>query len=516
MRNLTFNPAGNIDEAQLVRAVTEQFPLKKESLVTEQLTYFDTFDWRLFNNSLVLYEAQKELLLHHTDTGEMQRLTIPAPPVFIHDFPESQIKNILAPLIEMRALLKLAEVRSEYTPYRVLNNDEKTVAWLVFEKVTPLRNQDAGAVPLQVAVKPVRGYNQFETVAQQLQAMGCTPTDKDTYRLALESVGRQPGDYSSRLDVQLDPKMRADEAAKILLRVMLDVMKRNEAYVKTDVDTEFLHDFRVAVRRTRSALSQIKEVLPPEITVRYKQDFAFIGKMSNDLRDLDVYLLAEDAYRAMLPDVLKNDIDPLFDYLRQKRRSALKKVVEGLNSKEYAAILKDWETFLDEPPVGSPRAHNAARPVIDLARARIYKRYRQIVKAGKDILANTEDEKLHALRIQCKKLRYLMEFFSSLFPDKKINRLIKQLKKLQDNLGDFNDYAVQEEYLLQIADEIPLSDPQQARKTLLAIGSLVDTLHQQQIRVKGEFAQTFTHFASAKNRTMFKDLFKPARKEVAS
>jgi len=511
LANLKFNLPDEYNEQKLVKALTEHSPLKKEASITEKLTYYDTFDWRLYNSSLVLYESEKELFLNQVGNGLAQQVKITSPPVFIQDFPESIIKKQLAPVIEMRALLKLADVRSQFTPYRVLNKDEKTVAWLIIEQVTPIRRKDGDVIPLQVSVKPMRGYAEFEAVAEQLQAIGCTPTEKGSFFLALEAVGRYPGDYSGKVRVQLDPEMRSDEAAKTLLRAMLDVMRRNEAYIKKDIDTEFLHDFRVAVRRTRSALSQIKDVYPEETTNRCKQDFTYIGKLSNDLRDLDVYLLAEDSYKAMVPDVLRNDIDPLFEYLRQKRGRALKTVVDGLNSKRYTTIMKDWEAFLNEPPVGSPRALNAAVPVIDLACDRIYKRYRRIVKDGKAILTNTEDEKLHDLRIECKKLRYLMEFFASLFPTKDMARLIKQLKNLQDNLGDFNDLCVQEEYLMNIANELPLTD-QQSRKTLLAVGSLVDTLHQERLKVKDEFAQTFTAFASPANRTLFKKLFSPHKK----
>ena len=63
-------------------------------------------------------------------------------------------------------------------------------------------------------------------------------------------------------------------------------------------------------------------------------------------------------------------------------------------------------------------APNAKLPVIDLACKRIYKKYRGVVKAGNLILENAEDEMLHVLRIHCKKLRYLMEFFPVCFPQK--------------------------------------------------------------------------------------------------
>ena len=184
-----------------------------------------------------------------------------------------------------------------------------------------------------------------------------------------------------------------------------------------------------------------------------------------------------------------------------------------MRSKKYAKILHDWEAFLKVPREDSATAANAKLPVIYLARKRIYMKYRGVVKAGNLIIKNTEDEMLHVLRIQCKKLRYLMEFFSSLFPRKKINVLIEQLKKLQDNLGDFNDLCVQEEYLLNITKKLPATH-QQLKKTLVTIGSLIGTLDRERQAVKDAFSKTFTDFASPANRKLFRELFtlKPGKK----
>ena len=217
----------------------------------------------------------------------------------------------------------------------------------------------------------------------------------------------------------------------------------------------------------------------------------------------------------MLPSVLRDDFAPLFEYLHKKRSRALQKVIRSLKTKKYARVLDDWQAFLNEPPQESSNAMKAELPITDLARKRIYKKYRRVVKAGNLILENAEDEMLHVLRIHCKKLRYLMEFFSSLFARKKINVLIAQLKKLQDNLGDFNDLCVQEEYLLNVTTELPATHPQ-LKKTLVAIGSLVSALGRERQMVKDAFAETFTDFASPENKELFQELFKSKAKESVS
>ena len=85
--------------------------------------------------------------------------------------------------------------------------------------------------------------------------------------------------------------------------------------------------------------------------------------------------------------------------------------------------------------------------------------------------------------------------------------LVKQLKKLQDNLGDFNDYVVQGEYLIQILQDLSL-EGEQARLALASIGGLVGHLDEEKARVQGEFAQTFRDFAARENQKRFKMLFK--------
>jgi CHAD domain-containing protein len=213
----------------------------------------------------------------------------------------------------------------------------------------------------------------------------------------------------------------------------------------------------------------------------------------------------------MLPTFLQAKIEPLFNHLRKKRAKALQNVIEGLESDEYTRILDDWENFLNQSSSETDIAPNADRPIIDLASERIYKRFRGVIKTGTKCLESEEEELLHILRIDCKKLRYLLEFFSSLYPAEQTSLLISQLKTLQDNLGEFHDLCVQQEYLMNTSNELLESEPN-LKGTLISIGSLLSTLEGEKVRVKGEFAETFNRFSSTKNRQLFKDLFKDGKK----
>lgn len=504
-----FNLPGEYDIEQFINESSDPYTVKKERVKNETIRIYDTFDWRLFNKSLVLYTCADKLCLRRLSKREiLHSVDITSFPVFMWEFPSGKLKEQLAAVIGVRALLKLVEIQSRSMPYRLLDREGKTVVRLVYEEIRSSRKKNAPALAAHLWLQPVMGYSKHcQEIARRFEQAGLTVnTEDDIYFKGLKAADKTPGSYSTKVTLQLAPHMRADEATKVILRFLLHVIQVNAAHIEKDIDTEFIHDFRVAVRRTRAALGQIRSVFPAETTERFKKDFAFVGQLTNELRDLDVCLLKEEAYKAKVAPVLRNDIEPLFDYLRKKRSEAFQKVIRGLKSKRYATILKDWETFLDTSPQDSPAATNAQVSVITLARKRILKKYQSAVKAGNRISESADDKMLHVLRIHCKKLRYLMEFFASLFHAEIINNLIEQLKRLQDNLGDFNDLRVQEEYLLTVAKQLPVNRGQ-SEKIFLAIGSLVGALAGDRQIVRNAFAETFADFSAPANKELFQNLF---------
>jgi CHAD domain-containing protein len=280
----------------------------------------------------------------------------------------------------------------------------------------------------------------------------------------------------------------------VILRELLHIIQGNTEGIKNDIDTEFLHDFRVAVRRTRALLSQMKEVFPADVTARFKKDFAYVGTMTNRVRDLDVYLLHKAHYTALLPAPVRADIEPLFVYLQRERAKAFRTLVRRLDSKTYADILCRWEAFLGQPPAAHAATAKASRPIIKVVRKRLRRRCRSVVQLGSQLLTETDDQRLHALRIACKKLRYVLEFFVSLLPGKKTALLVQHLRALQDNLGAWHDLVVQQETLRHFATMFV--GPDQQHHTLLAIDILMHRLEEEKQTAGQAFPALFAAFAS--------------------
>lgn len=300
--------------------------------------------------------------------------------------------------------------------------------------------------------------------------------------------------------------MAANSAARLILRELLQTIRASEEGIKADTDIEFLHEYRVAVRRTRSALSQIRRVFPPEQIRYYRQEFGNLGRRTNELRTLDVFLSMELDYRGRLPVDLSDDISPLFELLNLRRSEALAKVVAELESESYGRFMNEWERFVHQP-IGQNHPRNAREPIIKLARKRIRRQYQAILERGALTLHHPDDDLLHALRIECKKLRYLLEFFAELFRPEETIPPLKQLKRLQENLGAVSDLGDQRDYLYSIAEVLDM-ERAQTRRTLLAIGILIETVDREQQAMRADFAKSFKRFSAPRHQQQFQNMLK--------
>jgi CHAD domain-containing protein len=301
-------------------------------------------------------------------------------------------------------------------------------------------------------------------------------------------------------------------ARKIIASLLGDVQACEEAIV-ADVDTESLHAFRVNLRKIRSALSLFTGVFAEEECLRLKTSLGDIMEQTNRLRDLDVYLQDREDYFGMVPDSIQNGLHLLFDMLAEERAECHQAVALFLTSTEYQqsmALLRGEFAGEDSPPPGLC----GFSPVVPFARTLIWKRYRKTRRLARSIGADTPDEMVHKLRIACKKLRYLMEFFEPLFFDASFARLIKALKRLQDNLGRFNDYSVQQRNLAGFLQTHRRREMAESMALAESVGALVAMLHQRRRSERSLVMANAARFGSARTRAKFKKLFAPGARHA--
>ncbi len=469
--------------------------------------YFDSFDWRLYRAGLALAFCGDEWRLQELAGGRLraaQPVWTTRWPRFASDFPVAgELRAALEDLLGVRALVNLTTARGEMQTWQWHDRDGGSILRGTVWTLRPARAATTAAAAANAAPQaaittgaPVRWLElqaprgQKKAAARavsRLAALGCQPLAQPPLALLLRAAGIEPASYSPRFAARLLPAMSAREALREVGLILVRGMRQNEAGVAADLDTEFLHDLRVAVRRQRSALAIFKNVLPPEATAGFGRELAALGRLTGPLRDLDVWLLDEARYRALLPAALQPGLDLMFARLRTQRAVELQRVRLALASAEYRALVTDWSACLRGEAAG-PRA---GEPVLDLARRRLRRRYRRVLRDGRRIDTASTDSDLHRLRIQGKKLRYLLEFFASLFAADDVEALVAQLKRLQDNLGALNDLNVQSR---RLADDLAAGRATAAEAA--ALGALLAALERERRRVRKRFAGSFATFAS--------------------
>jgi CHAD domain-containing protein len=478
---------------------------------TIERTFWDTFDGRVRGGGMALVAAAGRLALIDATTqaeqaGEIHR-RVPAR-LFAADLPRGALRERLEPLIEMRAALPIARVRSRQLPLNVLDDIGKIVVRLRVEEPTALGSGGGVALRPRLHVIGVLGYGaDLERVRALLaDKLGITESPGLVQDDAVVAAGGAVGGISSKLRLRLEPGERADAAAVKVLRRLAEVIELNLPGTLEDVDSEFLHDLRVAVRRTRALQRELRGVFAPEPLRAFRDGFKELQRITGPTRDLDVQLLEFADLAAGLPGEVAGDVMPLRRLLEDHLFVERRKMVRALGAGPTRALLDNWADYLDRLVASDESVRpDAARPVEEVAGARIAKVYRRMVKMGSAIDDETPAEALHELRKQGKELRYLLEFFASLYPAEVVKPMVSSLKGLQNVLGRFQDREVQAGLLRSLGDEVAAVEGGAA--ALMAMGVLVGRLGEDQELARAQFADSFSAFAAKPQRKLVAGTF---------
>ncbi len=182
------------------------------------------------------------------------------------DLPGGPLHDRLADVIESRALLPVARLRSRVRTLRVLDEMQKTVVRLELEQAQALApRHEAMALTPRVRLAGVLGYDKHLAAVHEALAgeLGLLEDVPDLLDEAVLALGGDPRGIVTKVSVELSADFRADRAAIAVLVALAQVVQDNVPGAVEDLDPEFLHDLRVAVRRSRSVLRELRRTLPP-------------------------------------------------------------------------------------------------------------------------------------------------------------------------------------------------------------------------------------------------------------
>lgn len=224
------------------------------------------------------------------------------------------------------------------------------------------------------------------------------------------------------------------ELGRVLLRRHLARFLDAERRVRADRDIEAVHGLRVATRRLRATIRLLEPVAPRSLR-GYSRAVARVARAASAVRDRDV-LLADLATRLHdLPEALLPAAEALRAALAAERREAHRCLLRELDSDGHAEFLQGFAAAM----CGAEGWDDRPR-VRDLGGSTIWRHYEALRAHDRGGLPQ-DDEELHEMRIDGKRLRYVLELFADTLGSR-TDEAAAPLVAFQDHLGGLNDITV--------------------------------------------------------------------------
>lgn len=241
----------------------------------------------------------------------------------------------------------------------------------------------------------------------------------------------------------ITPDAPMTEAVRAVMARQYQDMLANEAGCRSGKDMEAVHDMRVAIRRLRVAFRLFGGYYRRGTVRKLEQELRSAGRALGAVRDLDVFNKSAVEYLQTVSRGQRDELDPLLADWQTRRQKAQKQLIGYLDGPDFKRLLNDLGAFLNTPGAAVEEkipASGAAFQVRHKLGSEVWQRY-EAVRAYGVVILSAPPPVLHALRIECKYLRYILEFFLEVLGEE-TPALIAQVISVQDHLGDIQDAEV--------------------------------------------------------------------------
>lgn len=232
-------------------------------------------------------------------------------------------------------------------------------------------------------------------------------------------------------------------------------------------DMRSVHQARVATRRLREALPVVSASVSKRSLGRVRRQVRQMTRALGPVRELDVALEHLDelgAGGAISPRALARVRQVVAQERLARRREMLDAITPGKIEKLRRRLGAVGTT--DDPPLKAA--------AIEAAEQQVRRRAQRLTAGMEHASGLYLPDRLHAVRVATKKLRYALEIEHELKRSRGAGR-IAQLKRLQDLLGRMHDFEMLIARTRQLQAEVAGSDRQLASE----LDQLIATLEQE-------------------------------------
>ncbi|HEX7949468.1 MAG TPA: CHAD domain-containing protein [Candidatus Limnocylindrales bacterium] len=217
-------------------------------------------------------------------------------------------------------------------------------------------------------------------------------------------------------------------------------------------DPDRPHDlkrYRVATRRLRAAMRAFEDAFPRREVRELRDDLGDLAAVAGAARDLDVRIADLEAWARDRGEDTIAGVEPLAAAWQAERAAAATGLDARLRTRRHRRLLEDLVTFVESTDATGPRAGRTgsrpaaaapARPIGLRAGTLLWQGYERLM-AYDHTVRWADLATLHQLRIEAKRLRYLLEFLGDILGPEQAD-LVARLVAVQDHLGQLNDASV--------------------------------------------------------------------------
>jgi CHAD domain-containing protein len=261
----------------------------------------------------------------------------------------------------------------------------------------------------------------------------------------------------------------------------------------------------MAVRRTCLFIIRFASLFPANNLSLIEHGFKWIEQEATPIRDLDIYMSLFDDFESRVDADHRQALISLYVFLQEQKKRDLRRMRISLNSPRYYKLIESWSGFLLSCENRRRLPKDGKAPIGVLARDRIQDIYRQFVKKSKKLSNDAGVKEICELHQVSKQLGYHLEVFSSLFPEKKIARLLKFQIRLQSSLNQFRDMNLQYSRLKEYKSG--MKKAQAVRKiSLEAVEQLIADRKSEKVKARTDAIKHIKRFTRRKMRKRFKSI----------
>ena len=290
--------------------------------------------------------------------------------------------------------------------------------------------------------------------------------------------------------------------AEIIIKLTDNFSKLIEGVI-ADKDIEYVHKTRVTSRRLRAALPIFQSCFAKKDYETWVPRLRQITRLLSSARDLDVQITFMEQYvKKLTSPTEQTTMRALLKDNKSSRRKVQSAVKVGLDKLKTMDTLGKIRGVCIQTIAECKESFDSPS-ITQEAHWHISDRLNDFLSMQQYVKIEDANRQHHQMRIYAKKLRYTMELFSSVYPNK-LKKEIDTIKAFQDELGELHDYIIWNEYISKVK-----------KKRIANKVALNQTLKNFSMYIKQKREEHYHNFIELWSACISSDFFEQIRKTTS-